>query len=161
MFAVLKELIPGAQPWPRFLRNRCEQFEARLSLIEILDSPSVLLAGMHGSRLPVAVAHGEGRPQFDGEEDMRRCLDERLVAFRYVTNRGEPARCYPANPNGAVQAIAALTTPDGRVTVTMPHPERPARTAAGCGCSATLVCGSASRGSAPPGDQPLALPPIE
>ena len=129
MFAVLKELIPGAQPWPRFLRNRCEQFEARLSLIEILDSPSVLLAGMHGSRLPVAVAHGEGRPQFDGEEDMRRCLDARLVAFRYVTNRGEPARCYPANPNGAVQAIAALTTPDGRVTVTMPHPERVYRTA--------------------------------
>ena len=129
MFAVLKELIPGAQHWPRFLRNRSEQFEARLSLVEILDSPSVLLAGMHGSRLPVAVAHGEGRAQFDSDEDMQHCLQAGLMAFRYVSNRGEPAQRYPANPNGAAQALAALTTPDGRVTVTMPHPERVYRTA--------------------------------
>jgi phosphoribosylformylglycinamidine synthase len=128
MFAILKELIPGAQHWPRFLRNRSEQFEARLSLVEILDSPSILLAGMHGSRLPVAVAHGEGRPQFEREQDLQHCLDARLIAFRYVTNRGEPARDYPANPNGAVHAVAALTTADGRVTVTMPHPERVYRT---------------------------------
>jgi phosphoribosylformylglycinamidine synthase len=129
MFAVLKELIPGAQHWPRFLRNRSEQFEARLSLVQILDSPSVLLAGMSGSRLPVAVAHGEGRPQFDNPQDLQRCLEDRLMAFRYATNRGEPALLYPANPNGAVHGLAALTTPDGRVTVTMPHPERVYRTA--------------------------------
>jgi phosphoribosylformylglycinamidine synthase len=128
MFAELRELIPGAQHWPRFRRNRSEQFEARLSLVEILESPSVLLAGMHGSRLPVAVAHGEGRPQFDSDADLQRCLSARLLAFRYVDNRGRPAQSYPANPNGAVEALAALTTPDGRVTVTMPHPERVYRT---------------------------------
>ncbi len=124
MFAELKELIPGAQHWPHFVRNRSEQFEGRLSLVEILDSPSVLLRGMQGSLLPVAVAHGEGRAQFEVAEALQRCVDSRLLAFRYVTNRGQLARDYPANPNGAVQAIAALTTPDGRVTVTMPHPER-------------------------------------
>jgi phosphoribosylformylglycinamidine synthase len=128
MFAVLKELIPGAQHWPHFLRNRSEQFEARLSLVEILDSPSILLAGMHGSRLAVAVAHGEGRPQFADDGDLQHCLAARLLAFRYLDNRGEAAHSYPANPNGAVQALAALTTPDGRVTVTMPHPERVFRT---------------------------------
>jgi len=129
MFAVLKELIPGAAHWPRFLRNRSEQFEGRASLIEILDSPSVLLAGMRGSRLPVAVAHGEGRAQFDREADLQHCRSAGLIAFRYVDNRGEPASRYPANPNGSVEAIAALTTPDGRVTVTMPHPERVYRSA--------------------------------
>jgi phosphoribosylformylglycinamidine synthase len=129
MFAAIKELIPGAAHWPRFLRNRCEQFEGRASLVEILDSPSVLLAGMQGSRLPVAVAHGEGRAQFERDSDRERCRDARLVAVRYVDHRGEPARSYPANPNGAVDAIAALTTPDGRVTITMPHPERVFRTA--------------------------------
>jgi phosphoribosylformylglycinamidine synthase len=124
MFALLKELIPGAQCWPRFQRNRSEQFEARFSMVEILDSPSLLLAGMGGSRLPVAIAHGEGRPQFEREQDLERCLAQRLIAFRYVDNHGLPAQRYPANPNGALLAIAALTTPDGRVTVTMPHPER-------------------------------------
>jgi phosphoribosylformylglycinamidine synthase len=129
MFAVLKELIPGAQHWPRFQRNRSEQFEGRVSLVEILDSPSLLLSGMRGSQLPVAVAHGEGRAQFDSESDLQQCLAKNLVSFRYVDNRGEPAVRYPANPNGATHAIAALTTPDGRVTVTMPHPERVFRTA--------------------------------
>jgi phosphoribosylformylglycinamidine synthase len=129
MFALLRELIPGAQSWPRFLPNRSEQFEARLSLVEILDSPSVLLAGMSGSRLPVAIAHGEGRPQFATVADLRQCLEGRLIALRFLSNRGEPAQHYPANPNGAVHAIAALTTSDGRVTITMPHPERVYRTA--------------------------------
>jgi phosphoribosylformylglycinamidine synthase len=129
MFALLKELIPGAQHWPRFLRNRSEQFEARLSMVRIAESPSVLLRGMGGSRLPVAVAHGEGRPQFAREEDLRRCLDGRLIALQYVSNALERARTYPANPNGAVHAIAALTTPDGRATIMMPHPERVYRTA--------------------------------
>ncbi len=128
MFALLRELIPGAQHWPRFLRNRSEQFEARFSLVQIADSPSVLLAGMAGSRLPVAVAHGEGRPQFQSAEDLQRCLEQRLIALQYVTNRGEIARAYPANPNGAVHGIGALTTPDGRATITMPHPERVYRT---------------------------------
>jgi phosphoribosylformylglycinamidine synthase len=128
MFALLRELIPGAQHWPRFLRNRSEQFEARLSLVRIADSPSVLLAGMAGSRLPVAMAHGEGQPQFHGAHDLQRCLEQRLIAFQYITNRGEVAHAYPANPNGAVQGIAALTSADGRVTITMPHPERVYRT---------------------------------
>ena len=84
---------------------------------------------MHGSRLAVAVSHGEGRTQFQADADLQHCQSQRLVACRYITNRGEPARQYPANPNGAVQAIAALTTADGRVTATMPHPERVYRTA--------------------------------
>jgi phosphoribosylformylglycinamidine synthase len=124
MFALLKELIPGANHWPRFLRNRSEQFEARLSLVEIDASPSVLLAGMAGSRLPVAVAHGEGRPHFESQRDLQACTEAGLIAFRYIDHHGTTATQYPANPNGAVQGIAALTTPDGRVTVTMPHPER-------------------------------------
>jgi phosphoribosylformylglycinamidine synthase len=128
MFALLRELIPGAHHWPRFLRNRGEQFEARFGLVEVLDSPSVLLAGMAGSRLPIAIAHGEGRPQFASAAELRDCIEGGLVAVRYVTNRGEPAQRYPANPNGAVHAIAALTSADGRVTVTMPHPERVYRT---------------------------------
>jgi phosphoribosylformylglycinamidine synthase len=128
MLALLKELIPGAQHWPRFLRNRSEQFEARLSLVEILESRSVLLTGMSGSRLPVAVSHGEGRPQFHAEQDLGRCQDLQLIAFRYIDHRGEIARRYPANPNGAPLGIAALTSTDGRVTITMPHPERVYRT---------------------------------
>jgi phosphoribosylformylglycinamidine synthase len=124
MFALLKELIPGAAEWPRFLRNRSEQFEARLSLVRIEASPSVLLAGMQESRLAVATAHGEGRAHFHSEADRRYCESRGLVAFRYVNNRGETATRYPANPSGAAGAIAALTTPDGRVTVCMPHPER-------------------------------------
>jgi phosphoribosylformylglycinamidine synthase len=129
MFALLKELIPGAQDWPRFVRNRSEQFEARFSLVEIRSSPSILLTGMQGSRLPVAIAHGEGRPQFDGDGGLQRCRDQSLIALRYVSNDGATAYRYPANPNGAIDGIAALTTADGRVTITMPHPERVYRTA--------------------------------
>jgi phosphoribosylformylglycinamidine synthase len=127
MLALLKDLIPGAAHWPRFLRNRSEQFEGRATLVEILDSPSLLLAGMAGSLLPVAVAHGEGRPEF-GAGDLERCAEARLIAYRYVDNRGNVTARYPANPNGAVQGIAALTTPDGRATIMMPHPERVYRT---------------------------------
>jgi phosphoribosylformylglycinamidine synthase len=128
MFALLRELIPGAQHWPRFLRNRSEQFEARFSLVQIADSPSVLLAAMAGSQLAVAVAHGEGQPQFRNAQDLQQCREQRLVAFRYVSNRGEVASTYPANPNGAIDGIAALTSADGRATITMPHPERVYRT---------------------------------
>src|SRR5260221_129246 len=124
MLALLRELIPGAQAWPRFLRNRSEQFEARLSLVEILDSPSVLFTGMHGSVLPIAVSHGEGRAVFASDADQQSCARQHLLALRHSDGRGNAARLYPANPNGSPAGIAALTTPDGRVTIVMPHPER-------------------------------------
>ena len=129
MMALLRELIPGAAAWPRFIRNRSEQFEARLSLVEILDTPSVLLAGMHGSVLPIAVSHGEGRAAFDADTDQPLCTQQRLIACRYSDGRGNAARIYPANPNGTPAGIAALTTPDGRTTIMMPHPERVYRSA--------------------------------
>ncbi len=125
MLAQLKELIPGAGHWPRFLRNRSEQYEARLALLEVMDSPSVLLAGMAGSRLPVVVAHGEGRAAFDAEADRAQAR----VALRYVDGAGRVATSYPANPNGSPDAIAGLTSADGRATLMMPHPERVFRTA--------------------------------
>jgi len=128
MFALLKQIIPGAEHWPRFLRNRGEQFEARFGMVGVESSPSLLFAGMHGSRLPIAISHGEGRAVFANEESLRQCVAQRLVALRYLDNHGAPAVRYPANPNGAAHAIAALTTPDGRVTITMPHPERVYRT---------------------------------
>jgi phosphoribosylformylglycinamidine synthase len=128
MFALITELIPGAQHWPRFLRNRSEQFEARFGMVRIEPSPSVLLQDMHGSQLPIAISHGEGRPEFASGQSLQYCLEQRLVALRYLSNNGDVAAAYPANPNGSVQGIAALTTPDGRVTATMPHPERVFRT---------------------------------
>ncbi|HKZ73512.1 MAG TPA: phosphoribosylformylglycinamidine synthase [Steroidobacteraceae bacterium] len=124
MFAAMRRLIPGTEHWPRFVRNRSEQFEARFGLVEILDSPSVLLADMAGSRLPVAIAHGEGRAEFAGEAQAARLAASGQIAFRHLANNGEAATAYPANPNGSPFAIAALTNADGRVTVTMPHPER-------------------------------------
>ena len=120
MLAQIRDLIPGAQHWPKFLRNRSEQYEARLSLLEVLDSPSVLLAGMAGSRIPVVVAHGEGRAQFDTQADRASAR----VAVRYVDGTGRVATTYPANPNGSPDAIAGLTSADGRATLMMPHPER-------------------------------------
>jgi phosphoribosylformylglycinamidine synthase len=124
MLAALREIIPCADHWPRFLRNRSEQFEARLGLVEVLDSPSLFLLGMQGSRLPIAVAHGEGRVAFAAEDHRRTLEQENLVSLRYVDNRGRPAETYPANPNGSPGGITGLTTPDGRVTLMMPHPER-------------------------------------
>jgi phosphoribosylformylglycinamidine synthase len=124
MMAALKELVPGTAHWPRFVRNRIEQFEGRFSLVEILDSPAVLLAGMAGSRLPIAVAHGEGRAEFATEAARRELLASRQLAFRYVNGHGQVADTYPANPNGSPDGIAAVTSSDGRVLVTMPHPER-------------------------------------
>jgi len=128
MLASLKSLIPGAGHWPRFLRNRSEQFEARLSLVRVEASASLFLAGMAGSRLPIATSHGEGRVAFDAGADRRTCEEAGLVALRYVDNRGEPTEFYPANPNGSPGGICALTTGDGRATIVMPHPERVART---------------------------------
>jgi len=128
MLALLRELIPGAQGWPRFLRNRSEQYEARLSLVEILESPSVFFAGMQGSVLPIAVSHGEGRAVFANDADQHACLEQGLVVCQYSDGRGNPARLYPSNPSGTPAGIAALTTPDGRATIMMPHPERVYRT---------------------------------
>jgi phosphoribosylformylglycinamidine synthase len=127
MLAALKTLVPGSEHWPRFVRNRVEQFEARFSLVEILPSPSLLLEGMAGSRLPIAVSHGEGRAQFGSEAAARACTQSGTVAFRYVDHHGVPAERYPFNPNGSPFAIAALCSADGRVTITMPHPERSRR----------------------------------
>jgi phosphoribosylformylglycinamidine synthase len=128
MLAALSELIPGTEHWPRFVRNRSEQFEARLSLVEVVESPSVFFTGMQGSVLPIAVAHGEGRAEFARADGAARLAADRLIAVRFVDNRHRVASTYPANPNGSPAGIAGLTTVDGRVTVTMPHPERVYRT---------------------------------
>src|SRR5215469_2947557 len=124
MFAALKELIPGSEHWPRFVRNRSEQYEARFSLVEVLPSPSVVLSGMAGSFLPIAVAHGEGRAEFATGAAAAACAHSGLVALRYVNNDHSIAQTYPANPSGTPFGIAALTNSDGRITITMPHPER-------------------------------------
>jgi phosphoribosylformylglycinamidine synthase len=122
MLSNLHELIPGAEHWPHFVRNRSEQFEARLVMVEVQDSPSILLAGMAGSRLPIAVAHGEGRAEFADEAQLQAV--QPLVSLRYVENDFEVAGSYPANPNGSPQGITGLSNADGRVTIMMPHPER-------------------------------------
>ncbi len=124
MFAALKSLIPGAAHWPRFVKNRSEQHEARFSLVEVLPSPSVLLQGMAGSLLPIAVSHGEGRAEFASAAAAEQCAGGGLVGLRYVNADRSVAFSYPANPSGTPFGIAALTNRDGRVTITMPHPER-------------------------------------
>jgi phosphoribosylformylglycinamidine synthase len=124
MFAALKEIVPGAASWPRFVRNRGEQFEGRFSLVELARSPSIFFDGMDGSMLPIAVAHGEGRAEFASDADARRFSDSGLVSARYIEGDRQVATNYPANPNGSPFGIAAITNDDGRVTITMPHPER-------------------------------------
>jgi phosphoribosylformylglycinamidine synthase len=124
MLSSLKELIPGADLWPCFVRNTSEQFEARFSCLDIPESASILLQGMAGSRLPIAVAHGEGCAEFSDQEAMQAAIDQQLIVARYIDNYGQPSEIYPANPNGSPQGITGLTTPDGRVTIMMPHPER-------------------------------------
>jgi phosphoribosylformylglycinamidine synthase len=128
MLAALAEIIPGSAHWPRFRQNRSQQFEARLSLVEILPSRSVLLAGMTGSRLLIATSHGEGRAEFARGDDLEHCRGAGQLALRYVDNRGAPATRYPANPNGSPEGLAGLCSADGRVTILMPHPERVVRT---------------------------------
>jgi phosphoribosylformylglycinamidine synthase len=125
MLSQLKDIIPGAEHWPRFLRNRSEQFEARFGLLEVADSPSLFFRGMQGARIPVAIAHGEGRVAFANDADR----EAATVALRYVANDGSAAAGYPANPNGSDGAIAGLASRDGRATILMPHPERTPRTA--------------------------------
>ncbi|MBV7459756.1 MULTISPECIES: phosphoribosylformylglycinamidine synthase [unclassified Acidovorax] len=120
MFAELADIIPGAQDWPRFTTNQSERFEARLSLVEVLESPSLFLQGMAGSRLPIAVAHGEGYANFK----YRGNADKAIAAMRYVDNHGHATEQYPFNPNGSAGGLTAVTTADGRFTAMMPHPER-------------------------------------
>jgi len=126
MMSHLRELIPGAENWPKFLRNKSEQFEARLSLVEVLESPSLFLQNMGGSRMPIATSHGEGRATF--LDDMARYAASFTVAMRHIDNYGEVADAYPANPNGSLDGICGLSNEDGRVTIMMPHPERVAFT---------------------------------
>ncbi len=123
MISQLKAIIPGAEHWPQFRRNASEQFEARTSLLEVVESPSILLRDMAGSRLPVAVAHGEGRAVFDNAVDQAAAR----VALRFIDGDGKVASQYPLNPNGSPDGMTGLTTTDGRVTIMMPHPERTAR----------------------------------
>jgi phosphoribosylformylglycinamidine synthase len=127
MLSQLKELIPGAELWPRFVRNTSEQFEARTSLVEILDSPAVMLAGMAGTRIPIAVAHGEGRVEA-GNEMLAATVEEKLLAVRFVDNLGVATERYPQNPNGSQAGMTGFTTRDGRALIMMPHPERVFRT---------------------------------
>ncbi|MFI3156536.1 MAG: phosphoribosylformylglycinamidine synthase [Methylococcaceae bacterium] len=126
MMSGLKDIIPGAEHWPRFMRNTSEQFEARVALVEVQKSPSILFAGMEGSRMPVAIAHGEGRAEFGADPAV--ALEAGAVALCYVDNYGELTTEFPANPNGSPFGITGLTTKDGRFTIMMPHPERCFRT---------------------------------
>ena len=125
MLSVLKELIPGTDHWPRFLRNESEQFEARTALVEVQKSASIFLNGMEGSRLPIAVAHGEGRAVFASAEQQASCQSQ--VALRFVDHHGEATDSYPANPNGSPAGMTGFCSTDGRVTIMMPHPERVVR----------------------------------
>ncbi|HEX7486290.1 MAG TPA: phosphoribosylformylglycinamidine synthase, partial [Vicinamibacterales bacterium] len=120
MMAALKELIPGAWAWPRFVKNASEQFEARVVMVEVLPGPSIFFKGMEGSRIPIVTAHGEGRAVFDTPEDAARVV----VSMRAIDNRGNPTEAYPLNPNGSAGGLTGVTTPDGRFTIVMPHPER-------------------------------------
>jgi phosphoribosylformylglycinamidine synthase len=124
MLSNLRELIPGTSAWPRFVKNRSERFEARLCVVRIEPSPSILFSGMETARLPIVVAHGEGRTEFEDEEQRRALEASGLVAARYVDHAGNVTEHYPENPNGSAAGVTALTSADGRATILMPHPER-------------------------------------
>ncbi len=124
MLSNLHELVPGSESWPHFVRNRSEQFEARVAMVQVQDSPSIFLQGMAGSRLPIAIAHGEGHSEFESEEALLEADLSGTVALRYVDNHGKVTERYPFNPGGSPRGITGLTTRDGRVTIMMPHPER-------------------------------------
>jgi phosphoribosylformylglycinamidine synthase len=126
MMSNLHDLIPGARDWPHFVRNASEQFEARVAMVEVMPSPSIFLAEMAGSRIPVVVSHGEGRAEFATPATRRAARP--LYAVCYTDNRGAVTEAYPMNPNGSPEGVAGLTTPDGRFTIMMPHPERVHRT---------------------------------
>jgi phosphoribosylformylglycinamidine synthase len=124
MMSNLHELIPGTEHWPHFVRNRSEQFEARVAMVEVQKSNSIFLEGMAGSRMPIAIAHGEGHAEFASEQALIDADASGCVALRYVDNHGRVTEAYPANPNGSPRGITGLTNRDGRVTIMMPHPER-------------------------------------
>ncbi|RVU41793.1 phosphoribosylformylglycinamidine synthase [Rheinheimera riviphila] len=124
MVSNLKSLIPGAELWPRFVRNKSDRFEARFSLVQVQQSPSVLMAGMAGSQMPIAVSHGEGHAEFANAAALAAAEQSGTIALRFVDNHGQVTQQYPNNPNGSPNGITALTTTDGRVTIMMPHPER-------------------------------------
>jgi phosphoribosylformylglycinamidine synthase len=126
MMAGIKTLIPGAAQWPSFQRNRSEQFEARVAMVEVKESPSILFSGMEGSKIPVAVAHGEGRTEFDFNPEQ--ALNNAMVVLAYIDNQGNITEQFPANPNGSPLGITSVTNEDGRFTIMMPHPERCFRT---------------------------------
>ena len=128
MMSQLKDLIPGADHWPRFVRNLSEQFEARLNMVEVLESNSIFLNGMEGSMIPIATSHGEGRVQYSNDGDMNALIEASGVTIRYVDNFGQPAIHYPDNPNGSESGFAGFCSKDGRSTIMMPHPERVMRT---------------------------------
>ena len=130
MLSNLKTLIPGASHWPKFVKNESDRFEARFSMVEIKESPSVFFDKMAGSRMPIAVAHGEGRCEFSSKDDLETAKKNGLISMNFVNNYGEATEHYPANPNGSHAGITSLTTDDGRVTIMMPHPERVFRTVA-------------------------------
>ncbi len=124
MISQLKDIIPGAEHWPQFVRNRSEQFEARYANVEVMESPSIFFKGMEGSLLPIPVAHGEGRADFSATGDFEKCLTGDQISARYIDFNGEPTETYPANPNGSPAGATGFTTADGRATIMMPHPER-------------------------------------
>ncbi len=124
MISQLKDIIPGAEHWPQFIRNRSEQFEARYANVEVMESPSIFFKGMEGSLLPIPVAHGEGRADFSATGDFEKCLTGDQITARYIDFNGEPTETYPANPNGSPAGATGFTTADGRATIMMPHPER-------------------------------------
>jgi phosphoribosylformylglycinamidine synthase len=128
MMSNLQNIIPGADHWPHFVRNKSEQFEARFAMVEVLESSSMFFNGMAGSTMPIAVAHGEGYAEFISETDVNSLLAQKLVTMRFVNHDSSPTEIYPLNPNGSPQGITGLTTTDGRFSIMMPHPERVFRT---------------------------------
>ena len=126
MLSQLAPLIPGADHWPRFVRNTSAQFEARLSQVEVIASPSIFFKGMEGSKMPIPVAHGEGRAEFASPQS--EAAAQALAALRYIDPQGAPTTHYPENPNGSANGFTAFTSEDGRATIMMPHPERAFRT---------------------------------
>ncbi|MES2546130.1 MAG: phosphoribosylformylglycinamidine synthase subunit PurQ, partial [Pseudomonadota bacterium] len=124
MMSNLHSIIPGANNWPHFVKNKSEQFEARVAMVEVLESPSLFFSGMAGSRMPIAVAHGEGFAEFSATSAVNSVLDKKLVTMRFIDNASTPTEAYPFNPNGSPLGITGLTTPDGRFSIMMPHPER-------------------------------------
>ena len=124
MMSNLAEMIPGAESWPKFTRNQSEQYEARLVMAEVLPSPSIFTQGMAGSHLPIAIAHGEGFANFSQQGHLEALQKQDLVTLRFIDHKGNPTETYPMNPNGSPGGLTGVTTPDGRFTVMMPHPER-------------------------------------